>query len=388
MKHLNHHSLLVIIIAFVIILFASPSLMAATSISGAISSSATLTPADNPIRVIANTTVLPGATLTIEPGCVLEMSNSVKITVQGGLVADGTPEAPITFRKSTTSNWGRISFSDADPGSILDHCRIFGGYVEIKSTKSSGQATVSNCYIEHNASYCLLVNNANPTITSNVIRSYGGAGIRMNLDSVFRLAPTITANVITRVGNRSGNGLQYSLSGSDFVITIANNRIENFDKGIYISASSSTANQIYIRDCAIANNSRSLDFTFPNGTYQAELTDNWIGYVYLGSGLQATIPASRNYWTLEAAQRSNLPANLNFVDDRATNHFPEGDVDGDGGTDADDVKLIMEYLVGNKLLTDLDDATSADADGDGDIDMRDAVLIRAWVEGLIWKLPR
>ena len=74
------------------------------------------------------------------------------------------------------------------------------------------------------------------------------------------------------------------------------------------------------------------------------------------------------------------------MNDRVDNLFPEGDVDDDGDTDADDSILVMNYLTEN--VGSLPNPTDADADADSDIDARDVALIRAFYDGLIWVLPR
>lgn len=69
-------------------------------------------------------TIRPGAVVTIAPGTRMLMNTAAVLRVEGQLLADGTSNAPIIFtRSTTTTNWGRIMFVQAQP-SRLRHCVI------------------------------------------------------------------------------------------------------------------------------------------------------------------------------------------------------------------------------------------------------------------------
>jgi len=91
--------------------------------------------------------IAPSATLTIEPGCLIKLSVGSDLYIDGGLKAEGTSSAPITFTSiaddsllgdsnndgrsaGVPGGWGGIAFSNsaADTLSRLRHCQFrFGG---------------------------------------------------------------------------------------------------------------------------------------------------------------------------------------------------------------------------------------------------------------------
>ncbi|MEQ8821907.1 MAG: hypothetical protein RLY93_16850 [Sumerlaeia bacterium] len=108
--------------------------------------------ADSPISVTQWVTVASGATLTIEPGVVVEMDRSRGITISadGSMVARGSVGAPITFVSSAEgSHWSRI---EAALGSTfeMDHCLLLrGGETDGALVIKTSDATVRNCSIQN-----------------------------------------------------------------------------------------------------------------------------------------------------------------------------------------------------------------------------------------------
>ncbi|MHA2248254.1 MAG: hypothetical protein ACXADY_25110, partial [Candidatus Hodarchaeales archaeon] len=79
-----------------------------------ISSNTTLTLAQSPYYVAENLLVEVGATLTIEPGVEVRFATGKALVVDGGLIAEGVPAAPIVFTSNLSSPykgcWGGIQF--------------------------------------------------------------------------------------------------------------------------------------------------------------------------------------------------------------------------------------------------------------------------------------
>lgn len=124
--------------------------------------------------VDASVTITNGATLTLVPGSLLQFpdltSGYVYFNVYGNLVADGTPEAPITFTSS-----------DANPAkSDWYGIRIF-------STSNPNITVVDNCIIEYGR-YGIYIDGTSPDITNNISRyNYFGFYARSN-------SPDVTSN--------------------------------------------------------------------------------------------------------------------------------------------------------------------------------------------------
>jgi len=164
------------------------------------------------------------ATLTIDPGVVVKFQGYyVGLTINGALVADGTPGSPIVFTSyrddlygnpgdtngdgSTTTpalqDWGHIKFGDTsnDATSILDYCRVsYGAYIYPDPSALvwcvNASPTISNCTISKSFWGIRLEGNSAPSITSNTIQNcgYGPIAISVQAD------PTITGNTFLTNG--------------------------------------------------------------------------------------------------------------------------------------------------------------------------------------------
>ncbi len=187
---------------------------------------------DVPHVIGSNFTVMDGNTLTIDPGCTIMPGTSVQITVEGALVADGTPAERITFTSSqatpTPGDWSRLYFSAADSGTVLDNCLIeYGGgnsgnlYLhngsditisdcEITDSGAAGvyiydyyaiasYPTISGCTISGNASYGIYAGTGYswPSIEGCTFTGNGGWAIRVWANGV---------KLITGAMSISGNG--------------------------------------------------------------------------------------------------------------------------------------------------------------------------------------
>jgi hypothetical protein len=92
--------------------FAAAASPGTTPLCGQINTSVTWMAANSPYEVCASgVTVMPGVTLTIEPGVTVQFAASPtnKLNVSGVLVADGTLDSPITFTGVSAAQWGGIS---------------------------------------------------------------------------------------------------------------------------------------------------------------------------------------------------------------------------------------------------------------------------------------
>ena len=83
--------------SLVLILFAASTAFAShIEVSGTISSNTTWTGVDT-VKVTGDITVADGATLTIDPGIIVEFQDRYGLLINGRLLAEGTDADSITF---------------------------------------------------------------------------------------------------------------------------------------------------------------------------------------------------------------------------------------------------------------------------------------------------
>lgn len=93
--------------------------------------------ADIPYQIFDSLVVAPGATLTLEPGTTLCFHDKAMLIVRGRLIAEGTPEAPVTMAGDRTGNvvsdisfdimsrqWTGVFFTSTSTGNRLSHTNI------------------------------------------------------------------------------------------------------------------------------------------------------------------------------------------------------------------------------------------------------------------------
>ena len=78
-----------------------------TDVSGMIGSDTTWTAANSPFVLTGDVTVASNATLTIEPGGVVQGQSQAALVVRGHLDAMGTPTQPITFTSALDTGPGQ-----------------------------------------------------------------------------------------------------------------------------------------------------------------------------------------------------------------------------------------------------------------------------------------
>jgi len=105
--------------------------IAQTPVSGGIYQNTTWNLSGSPYLVTGSIVVFPGNTLTIEPGCIVRFKadssyntgNFIYLEIRGTLNAAGTPESPVVFTSTDTSdgfyNWMGIRIKGSQGGSVL-----------------------------------------------------------------------------------------------------------------------------------------------------------------------------------------------------------------------------------------------------------------------------
>ena len=126
---------------------------------------------DSPVVIDKNTFILPGVSLTIDPGVEVRLAKDILVTNRGMIVARGTPEAPIRFTWQTEGeNWNAIENLNcigrkgATREVVFEHCIIEHGR---GLTINSSQARIESCIFRHNIDSALKFQYAGGVILNN-----------------------------------------------------------------------------------------------------------------------------------------------------------------------------------------------------------------------------
>ncbi|GIW91484.1 MAG: hypothetical protein KatS3mg109_1916 [Pirellulaceae bacterium] len=165
-------------------------------------------------------TINSGPTLTLQPGTVVKFKDTDSyLTVNGALIADGTPDIPIVFTSikddtygGDTDNddgitwpapgdWQSIYFGDSsdDSRSILRRAIVrYGGHYNGQSVAvdSAAPRVISNTIAYGSGHGLFLTNQANPLLEGNTFLQNGWSGLYITNSS----APTIRNNTFQRNG--------------------------------------------------------------------------------------------------------------------------------------------------------------------------------------------
>jgi len=155
----------------------------ASELKGAVDADSYLTFSNSPYTVVNDLSVDNGSVLYIEPGVTIEFDQTTSIvTEDGGIVARGTMENPITFTASGASpspgfytSAVRFTGRGTKANSIFAHCVV--QYATTAFDVQFGTPEISYCYIAHNAQsgiYCR--NDASPKISFNTFAHNQGEG--------------------------------------------------------------------------------------------------------------------------------------------------------------------------------------------------------------------
>ena len=197
---------------------------------------------DNLYLVTDNLLVMPGVTLTIEPGTRIQIDPTKSIAVRGELVARGTSTERITFA-GNPDNWGAIWFRyESTPatfdgsghylsGSILEYCVVRDTSYGSEALRLEGSPYIAkNIFTANHGDYI------------NVIRSDRSARIEQNLLVGNGAWMPVTALWIMGVGGRvAQNTVVGNASGGLLVPSageiVGNNLFSNgdFEANIYPS---------------------------------------------------------------------------------------------------------------------------------------------------------
>ncbi|MDD3877011.1 MAG: right-handed parallel beta-helix repeat-containing protein [Bacteroidales bacterium] len=248
----------------------------ATNVSGPISTNTTWTLANSPYQVTGNIVLMPGNTLTIEPGVQVKFNAGLSIQIRGKLLAVGTPTQKITFTSNTTLTpgaWGYIYFDDVSTdavydvngdyvsGSIMQYCIIeYAGGATVTDNGAlrldGAHPFVDHCNISNNSSRGINAWNLTSklqikysNITHNIVTGSGGGICVEGIGTVIISHNTISNNIAT---SGTGGGINASSTTTISNNTISNNSASglNFGGGGGIKGGGTIYNNIIINNSA------------------------------------------------------------------------------------------------------------------------------------------
>ena len=190
------------------------------------------------ISIQANISVLPGITLTIEPGVIVKFNYRTSLSVSGTLMADGTYFSPISFTPAAsdpgTLDWKGVAFQNESTGSVMNYVNV--EYADGGIAIYGCDPLISNCSLQYNHYYGFLCDeNSQPIIKNNYVNFTRWAGIICGNNSI----PTVENNFITTC--------YYGIICYDYAV-IDNNAVESSFIGIMCWGDADVTNN-KIRNC-------------------------------------------------------------------------------------------------------------------------------------------
>ncbi|MFZ5563738.1 MAG: right-handed parallel beta-helix repeat-containing protein [Thermodesulfobacteriota bacterium] len=194
---------------------------------------------DSPVVIDSNLFVLPGVSLTIDPGVEVRLGKDVLVTCRGVIHARGTAEKPIRFTWltegecwNTIENLSSIGRKGASSEVVFEHCIIEHGH---GLAVNSSEARIESCVFRHNIDSALQFQYAGGLIARNAFyqnsterqaASGNGAGINVYSNRKVRIEDNDVYDNVS-AGGRDGGGGIYAFAYSEGSVEVVNNRVRN-----------------------------------------------------------------------------------------------------------------------------------------------------------------
>ncbi len=188
-----------------------------TALPSVISADTVLSADQSPYLLEHTLMVMPGATLTLDPGVVVWFRR-LGLVVRGTLQARGTAEHPVIFSSLNVNGWKGIFIEGGEGETLFRHCRISGAEFGIRSARA--RLVVEACRLQENT-WGVVAEDGQVDIRDSLVRASAKTGIAARNS---RLA--VKGSVITE--NAAGGFL---LEGSRATIE-GNNIVNNRGWGI------------------------------------------------------------------------------------------------------------------------------------------------------------
>ncbi len=401
-----------------------------TPVTGAISEDTTWTPDDNPYLVKGPVTVATGKTLTIMPGTVVKFADSTcGLTVNGRIVAQGTPDSPICFTSikddslggdsnydgsgSTPSRgeWGGIRVTGTGATGSFEHCVVrYGGGNGSGSLSCTDGATmnVANCTITDSSSYGIYASSSTTNIKNSIIGYCTGSGL--SLSGVVSLTYSDTwqngsadtlAGEVTSMGNIHTDPKFVSLQSGDLRLGDGSPCIDTGDPQL-LDADGSRSDMGALAAAGVANYTSLAITVAPGEDYLGSLNKIRLNYNIAGP---QTYTGSLNIDNAGKANIANIQPGkyglsvfgshwlrrvINDIDmskDTSLSvSLANGDADGDNQINLFDFVVLDQHFDTSNAMADLD--------GSGQVNLFDYVIIDEnfgaqgdWLARIFGQLP-
>ncbi|MFA6455480.1 MAG: right-handed parallel beta-helix repeat-containing protein [Bacteroidota bacterium] len=157
-----------------------------------------------------------GFRLTIKPGVIVKFANSARLTVNGSITANGTPDSLIIFTSEKDDSYGGDTNGDStttlatrglwdmlylyfnqNSTSIVNNCVFkWGGSSSNGNLRVDGATpAISNIFSTQSSNYGLYLNNgANSTVSNSIFGSNNSYGILLSSSNANIYGSTVTSN--------------------------------------------------------------------------------------------------------------------------------------------------------------------------------------------------
>jgi parallel beta-helix repeat protein len=292
----------------------------ATPVSGPISSDTTWNIAGSPYVVMGDVTVLPGVTLTIDPGVEVKFNGFYTLFIDGTLIAMGSETNRINFTSNWASpapgNWDRIEVSNSAQIEI-DYSNISYGTTGIYLDPSHYN-NITNNNIFLNDGRGIFLYGVGNYLANNDVYSNGGTGI-----DIRGIETNITNNevhsnggrgiLIMDVRNNLTNNNIYSNDGHGINLRgrwskVTNNTITNNLQGITLDTMANHNNTITFNNIH-ANTEKGIKLWWSpdNNISNNNISNNGNVGIDLGRSSRCKMmnnTVTSNGWGIEVADRS------------------------------------------------------------------------------------
>jgi len=319
----------------IVSLFISTSSFA-DRVTGDISQSTTWTASGNPWVITAPSPSQPireirvtsNATLTIEPGVIIQIDGALAINIEGSLIARGTEQNPITIRpQQADGQWHTFVFqSSSAPAIFSNGVYQSGSILEYVNLESGGGPSIflSASFPSTPAQGVVYLNGGKPYINQVSITDGEASGIYISdVGGYVKVEnTTITNNHDTSGENAGGITIQDSLAtiGSDIEVrncTIVGNSTNDVDSGGGVYAEKITA--LRLVGNVISDN---VSDGAGGGVYLFDLSNPQSNYVVQNNTI------SNNIAALSGGGISIETANVTFLDNQVIDNVSTLDFGG------------------------------------------------------------